>query len=126
MKKSIVPLVLMGICLVSLIAGFVLGQLTFLAVNQGVQIETKSMRIIVAFKPEASDLMKDIGVASLRFYSEVLTVCINEPDNLEKVNSIKILGDFVAGSCLVNALRPRIKEKKEKSDEKGSGEKRSL
>jgi hypothetical protein len=130
MKKSIVPLVLMGVCLISLIAGFALGQLSFLAINQGVQIETGRMQMIVFFKPEASEkndeLIKDIGVVSLRFYSEALTACLNEPEKTEKINSTRILGDFVAGSCLVNSLRPRIKDKQEKSEKKSTDEKFSL
>jgi hypothetical protein len=130
MKKSIVLLVLMGVCLVSLVAGFVLGQFSFLAVNQGVQIETGRMNMIVFFKPEANEkndkLIKEVGVASLSLYSEALTACLNEPENLEKINSMEILANFVAGSCLVNAMRPRVKDKQEKSEKKSSDYKRNL
>lgn len=119
MKKFGVLLILMGGCIVFLIIGFSLGQLTSVATSQGIRIETKSMKIMVTFKPEASDLMKDIGAASLRFYSEVLTVCLNESENLEKINSTRVLANFVAGSCFVNALRPRIKEREKNLDKKG-------
>ena len=117
MKRSKALLILAGVCLASLIGGFLLGQHNFVS-DQGALIETRSMKVSLSFSPETSALAKEIGTASLRFYVDALTACLNEPENLEKINSIKVLSDFVVGSCMVNALRPRIKGPPPNSDEK--------
>ena len=115
MKKFGVPLIFIGGCLLFLIVGFSLGQLSAFVTSPGFQIETRSMQIRVAFKPETSELEQDISAASLCYYLKVLTACLNEPENSEKINSTRILEGFISDSCLVNALRSRGEKHKSPS-----------
>lgn len=127
MKKFLFSLLFMGGCLVFLVIGFFSGQLASLAANQGIQVETKSIRMKIVFKSEASNAEKDISAASLDLYANVLSLCLNEPEELEKLKSAEILAEFVAKSGMLNFLRSRIREEKKKNhDEKNSGGKYTL
>lgn len=119
MKKSRVLFIFIGGFLFALGAGFLLGQIALVSNGQVVLIETDSMLAAVKFKPGSDDLVKDLGSASLRFYMDALSACLGEPEKMDKIASIKVLGDFVFASCMVNMLRPRVKKpEKNTSDEK--------
>ncbi len=126
MKIFKVLLILMGVCIVSLTVGFSLGLRTSIATSHVIQINTKSMWMGVTFKPETSDLAKDIGVASLLAYLEVLTACLNEPGDLEKIKSTGVLTEFIIGSYVVNALRPGSRRKKRKQMKRAAARKRTF
>jgi hypothetical protein len=122
MKKFFFSLLFMGGCLVFLFIGFFSGQFASLAANQGIQVETKSMQMKIVFKSEASNVEKAISAASLNLYANVLSLCLNEPEEVEKVKSAETLAEFVAKSGMLNFLRSRIREEKKKiPDEKNSG-----
>ena len=127
MKKFFLGLLFMGGCLTFLVIGFFSGQLASLTTNQGIQVETKSMRMKIVFKTEASNVEKAICAASLNLYANVLSLCLNEPEEVEKVKSAEILAEFVTKSGMLNFLRSRIREEKKKVPDEGtSGEKQFL
>jgi len=117
MNKFFLSLLFMGGCLVFLVMGFSSGQLASLAANQGIQVETKSLRMKIVFKAEASELEKTISAASLDLYANVLSLCLNEPGELEKIASAQILGENVTKSWMLNTLRSQIKKKKSNPEE---------
>lgn len=122
MKKFFYSLLFIGGCLFFFIIGFSSGQLTFLAANQGIQVETENLRMKIIFKSEAGSVEKSICTASLRLYADVLSLCLSEPEDLEKVISAEILAEFVAKSGILNILRSRIREEKKKTlEENNSG-----
>jgi len=120
MKKFFFCLLFMGGCLVFLVIGFFSGQLASLAANQGIQVETKSLRMMIVFKSEASDIEKSIGASSMSLYAEALSACLKEPEDLNKVESAGILTEYVAKSAMFNFLRSRIREEKKKISDKNS------
>lgn len=127
MKKFFFGLLFIGSCLVFLGVGFFSGFLTSLAVNQGIQVETKRLRMTIVFKSEASDVEKSIGASSMSLYAEALSLCLKEPEDLNKVESAGILTEYVARSAMLNFLRSRIREEKKNiPDEKSSGGKHNL
>jgi hypothetical protein len=127
MKKFFFCLLFLGGCLFFLFIGFFSGQLTSLAVDQGIQVETKRLRMTIVFKSEASDVEKSIGASSMSLYAEALSLCLKEPEDLNKVESAGILAEYVAKSAMLNFLRSRIREEKEKiPEEKSSGGEHNL
>jgi len=116
MKKFFFSLLFMGGCLVFLVIGFFSGQLASQAANQGVWFETNNLRIKLAFNPEASELEKSISVYSLSLYAEVLSRCLSEPEEQEKITSARILGENVTKSWILNTLRSQIKKREKTPD----------